>query len=57
MWILIEDGRLVNLEMATDIVPDHRAKTAQVLCSGVHIAQGSILYQKIFVEKILDHKE
>lgn len=55
MWIKLEDNRLVNLDMLTDIVPD-RNGGAQLLCAGVTIAHSQIVYQKVFIEGILEEK-
>lgn len=45
MWLLIEDGRLLNLSLITDIIPDERAERATAWCSGVPIYSHSrVLY-------------
>ncbi len=56
MWIEIEGGVLVNMAMLTDIRPDHRNKSATLYAAGRVVCDSSIIYQKVFIEKILEGK-
>jgi hypothetical protein len=56
MWIEIESGVWVNMNMISDIRPRHRDKSATLFSCGVVVADSQIIYRMVFEEGFLKGK-
>jgi len=46
MWLLVEDGSIINLDLVSKVVPKHHQKTATVYEAGiVAVADSKVAYR------------